>query len=85
MPIAFAPSPRSTLGLEWELALVDQRTRELTNIAPELLPALQQHFYVVATEPAADELAYVGIIFNKQNAWHGGVAPAMARMRVSPA
>lgn len=44
MPIAFAPSPRSTLGLEWELALVDQRTRELTNIAPELLPALQQHF-----------------------------------------
>lgn len=44
MPIAFAPSSRSTLGLEWELAIVDQVTRELTNIAPELLPALQQHF-----------------------------------------
>ena len=46
---------------------------------------LQQDLDIVATEPAADELAYVGIIFNKQNAWHGGVAPAMARMRVSPA
>lgn len=44
MPIAFAPSPRSTLGLEWELALVDQRTRELMNIAPGLLPELQRHF-----------------------------------------
>ncbi|MCA0379623.1 MAG: glutamate--cysteine ligase [Actinobacteria bacterium] len=42
MSIAFAPSPRSTLGLEWELALVDQHTRELKNIAPTLLPQLQQ-------------------------------------------
>lgn len=44
MPIQFAPSPRSTLGLEWELALVDQETRELANIAPSLLPELQAKF-----------------------------------------
>lgn len=44
MPINFAPSPRSTLGLEWELALVDQQTRELTNIAPAILPELQKKY-----------------------------------------
>lgn len=38
-------------------------------------PGLQQHLDVVATEPTADELAYLGIVFNKQNAWHGGVVP----------
>lgn len=42
MPIAFAPSPRSTLGLEWELALVDRDTRELANIAPEVLRKLRE-------------------------------------------
>lgn len=42
MSIAFAPSPRSTLGLEWELALVDQRTRELKNVAPAILSKLEQ-------------------------------------------
>lgn len=42
MSIAFAPSPRSTLGLEWELAVVDQRTRELKNIAQTLLPLLEK-------------------------------------------
>ncbi|MND92037.1 hypothetical protein D3C80_841810 [compost metagenome] len=67
---------------------VEQHQVRLFGLHPgqrQIPPGLQQHFYVVATEPAADELAYVGIIFNKQNAWHGGVAPAMARMRVSPA
>lgn len=44
MSIQFAPSPRSTLGLEWELALVDQETRELSNIAPKILPNLQADF-----------------------------------------
>lgn len=44
MPIAFAPSQRSTLGLEWELALVDQHTRELSNIAPRILPKLAARY-----------------------------------------
>ncbi len=42
MSIAFAPSPRSSLGLEWELALVDAHTRELKNVALEILPELQK-------------------------------------------
>ena len=44
MPISFASSPRSTLGIEWEIALVDRDTRELTNIAPEILAALDPRF-----------------------------------------
>lgn len=44
MPIAFAPSPRSTLGLEWEIALVDEQTRELLGIAPTVLSELGQHY-----------------------------------------
>ena len=37
MSIAFAPSPRSTLGIEWELALVDRVTRSLSCVAPQVL------------------------------------------------
>lgn len=33
----FAPSERGTLGVEWELCLVDPTTRELTPSAPELI------------------------------------------------
>lgn len=40
MSIAFAPSPRSTLGLEWEVALIDAESRELLNVAPQILPEL---------------------------------------------
>lgn len=40
MPITFADSPRSTLGLEWELALVDRESHELVNDAPHLLEEL---------------------------------------------
>nr|WP_284289997.1 hypothetical protein [Angustibacter aerolatus] len=29
MRIDFTPSPRPTLGVEWELALVDRETRDL--------------------------------------------------------
>ena len=36
MQIDFHPSPRPTLGLEWELALVDRRTRDLVNVADHL-------------------------------------------------
>ena len=37
MPIEFVGSPRSSLGVEWELELVDATTRELTSGAPEIL------------------------------------------------
>lgn len=44
MPITFADSPRSTLGIEWELALVDQRTHELVNEAPLILNKLEERW-----------------------------------------
>jgi carboxylate-amine ligase len=39
--IPFADSPRSTLGLEWELALVDRSSGELVPHAPRILQALR--------------------------------------------
>jgi carboxylate-amine ligase len=39
--IPFADSPRSTLGLEWELAIVDRASGELAPHAPTILSALR--------------------------------------------
>ncbi len=44
MPLTFADSPRSSVGLEWELALVDQGSRELVNCAPQVLSQLYTDF-----------------------------------------
>ncbi len=40
MQIPFNASPTSSLGVEWELQLVDRETRELTSGATEILDAL---------------------------------------------
>ncbi|MCM4080919.1 glutamate--cysteine ligase [Paractinoplanes hotanensis] len=40
MGIDFAPSERSRLGVEWEIACVDRRSGELSPAAPELLARL---------------------------------------------
>ncbi|AXB43901.1 glutamate--cysteine ligase [Amycolatopsis albispora] len=40
MRIDFQPSRRSTVGAEWELALVDRRSGELTSVAQRLLDAV---------------------------------------------
>ncbi len=40
MRIEFSPSPRTSLGVEWELELVDLDTRELTSASDELLIAV---------------------------------------------
>lgn len=40
MPLTFAQSPRSTVGIEWELALVDRESGELRNVADQVLSAL---------------------------------------------
>lgn len=40
MKVDFAPSARSTVGIEWELALVDLDTLELTPAAAEVLAAV---------------------------------------------
>ncbi|WP_109505870.1 glutamate--cysteine ligase [Nocardioides speluncae] len=39
MEIEFRSSPRPTLGVEWEFALVDKQTRDLVNSAAELFAA----------------------------------------------
>jgi carboxylate-amine ligase len=41
VPLEFAPSARSTVGLEWEIMLADPRTGDLTGRAPELLAELE--------------------------------------------
>ncbi|MFD5214726.1 glutamate--cysteine ligase [Microbacterium sp. NPDC058345] len=41
MPLDFAPSARSTVGLEWEIMLADPRTGDLVGRAPELLTSLE--------------------------------------------
>jgi carboxylate-amine ligase len=38
--VHFEPSPRPTIGVEWELALVDARTGDLTSAADDVLAAL---------------------------------------------
>lgn len=40
MTIEFAASERSTLGVEWEIAMVDRNTGELVQVADEVLAAL---------------------------------------------
>ncbi|MFJ4224951.1 glutamate--cysteine ligase [Microbacterium sp. NPDC089695] len=41
MTLEFAPSARSTVGLEWEIMLADPATGDLVGRAPELLTALE--------------------------------------------
>ncbi|RZQ63188.1 glutamate--cysteine ligase [Amycolatopsis suaedae] len=41
MRIDFSPSRRSTVGAEWELALVDRRSGELTSVAQQVLDAVR--------------------------------------------
>jgi len=41
MEISFAPSERSTLGIEWEVALVEQSSGDLINVAGDVLDALK--------------------------------------------
>ena len=42
MGVAFHGSPRPTLGVEWEFALVDKTTRDLTNTAADLFDLVAQ-------------------------------------------
>lgn len=42
MAIDFPGSPRPTLGVEWEFALVDAKTRDLSNKAAELFDLVEQ-------------------------------------------
>jgi carboxylate-amine ligase len=41
VPIPFATSPRSSVGLEWEIALVDRDSRDLRQVAGPVLDAVR--------------------------------------------
>jgi len=41
--IDFAGSPRPTLGVEWEFALVDSETRDVSNVATEVIEELGEN------------------------------------------
>jgi carboxylate-amine ligase len=45
MPTDFARSPKGTLGLEWEVALIDAKTGELANDAPAVLERLSKKWH----------------------------------------
>lgn len=79
MPIDFAASPRSTLGIEWELALIDRATRELSCVAPQILRELSdrfppQHFPHLASELLENTIELV-------TAPHPRVSGATAELR----
>lgn len=56
MAIEFAPSPRSTLGIEWELGIVDRETRDLACVAPDVLGEIAGRWPTSAFPHATSEL-----------------------------
>ncbi|MFP5253038.1 MAG: glutamate--cysteine ligase [Actinomycetes bacterium] len=50
MAIEFRSSPRPTVGIEWELALVDKTTRDLANRASELFDEVHLHHAPIIDE-----------------------------------
>jgi carboxylate-amine ligase len=48
--VEFTSSPRPTVGIEWEFALVDQHTRDLSNTAAELFGAVHEREASVVDE-----------------------------------
>ena len=50
MAIEFRSSPRPTVGIEWELALVDKTTRDLANKASELFDEVHLHHAPIIDE-----------------------------------
>ena len=42
MAVEFTSSPRPTIGVEWEFALVDRETRDLSNTAAQLFAAVHE-------------------------------------------
>lgn len=59
----FHPSNQSTIGVEWEVALVDPETRELASRADEVLALLQDQ-YPRVLEAASDRAHITGEFLN---------------------
>lgn len=59
MKVDFAPSQRSTVGIEWELMLVDPATGELTGRGPEIIDRVTE-----AAEPGTRHTATAELLTN---------------------
>lgn len=77
MKIAFEPSQRSTVGVEWEIAMVDRKTNELANVADSIISALEstnsEHYPHITTELMQNTLELV-------TSPHSKVADAIAQL-----
>lgn len=75
MRIDFARSERSTLGLEWELAVVDRRSGDLVPAAPEILSRVDTHAEDGSERVTAELLTNtVEIVSGVNRTVQGGVA-----------
>ena len=50
MPVDFTPSPQPTIGVEWEFALVDRDSRDLSNCAADLFATVHEQQSSVVDE-----------------------------------
>ena len=57
-PIEFARSERGTLGIEWELALVDQDSGDLRQVAQTVLDAVEGRLALAGTGSQEPVLLY---------------------------
>ncbi|MDY3049470.1 MAG: glutamate--cysteine ligase [Rothia sp. (in: high G+C Gram-positive bacteria)] len=82
----FQPSDQSTLGVEWEVALIDPQSRELTSRADQVLALLQEQNPRIL-EPAADRAHITGEFLNNTVELVTGICrtPAQAADQLSQA
>lgn len=79
MPIEFARSDRSTLGLEWELQVVDRSTGDLVPAAPEIMATVPTRTEDGAERITAELLTNtVEIVTGVHRTVGGGVADLQA-------
>ncbi|MBS1696817.1 MAG: glutamate--cysteine ligase [Actinobacteria bacterium] len=87
MPIEFAPSRRSTVGLEWELMLADPDTGDLVGRAPELLHDLEHasadERHTVTGELLTNTIEVTSGVGSTVAAAVGDIAAAIAAVRAA--
>ncbi|APZ34330.1 glutamate--cysteine ligase [Microbacterium aurum] len=85
MSVPFATSARSTVGLEWELMLVDPDTGDLVSRAPELVPELEERTelerYTVTGELLTNTVEVTSGIGDTVAAAVDDIADAIAEVR----
>lgn len=84
---AFAESPRSTVGLEWEIMLADPDTGDLVGRAPELLAALEDESlperHTVTGELLTNTIEVTSGIGDSVEHAIGDIAAAIAAVRAT--